>query len=245
MTTYSRPHVAIISARRPDAVEAMQPHLDGLEATWYVAEGEGELYRERGAAKVVEAGPLCRARNLAIERAFQEGKDCLQLSDDCTGFQWATGTKREHVKPITLRAVAMHLWKSADQVGAYLAGAMPTANPFYASPGKIQVAHFIVGDTMLIRQGTPLRFDENLLLKEDYDYTAQHLYRHGRVARVGSLLAGYRHGSNPGGAVAYRDPHKEQAAISLLKAKWPLAIKDNPRRANEVLFKWPKPVKTR
>jgi hypothetical protein len=240
VSVYERPHVAIISARRPGAVQDMAPHLGDMEATWYVADGEAALYRDAGAANVVEAGPLCRARNLAIERAFEQGQDCLQLSDDCTGFQWATGTTRAETQPIALRAVARHLWRAADQVGAYLAGAMPTGNPFYAAPGRIQREHFIVGDTMLIRRGTPLRFDENLLLKEDYDYTAQHLYRHGRVARLGSLLAGYRHGSNPGGAVAYRDPHKEQAAISLLKAKWPLAIRDNPRRANEVLFKWPK-----
>lgn len=239
MTAYARPHIAIISARRPGAVMAMSAYLDDLPATWYVADGEADVYRDAGAAEVVEAGPLCRARNLALATAFQRGQDCLQLSDDCTGFKWLRSARKGDAMPLGLRGVALQLWRAATQVGAYLAGAMPTANAFYAAPGKVQTAHFIVGDTMLIRQGTPLRFDENLRLKEDYDYTAQHLYRYGRVARVGSLLAGYRHGTNPGGAVAYRNPDEEQAAIALLKAKWPLAIKDNPRRPNEVLFKWP------
>lgn len=236
---YSRPFIAIISARRPGAVEQMNEYLDGLRATWIVAEGEAELYRRAGAEDVVEGGTLCESRNLAIEMAFDAGKDCLQLSDDCTGYAWATGTDRKDAHPISLRRVMVELYRAAASVGAYLAGAMPTANPFYAAPGKVQTRHFIVGDTMLIRQGTPLRFDTALRLKEDYDYTAQHLAKHGRVARVGSLLAGYRHGSNPGGAVAYRDPHKEQEAIAYLKRKWPGVIRDNPRRANEVLFRWP------
>ena len=38
-----------------------------------------------------------------------------------------------------------------------------------------------VGDLDAAR--TSLRFDERMTLKEDYDYTAQHLHEHGAVAR--------------------------------------------------------------
>lgn len=35
--------------------------------------------------------------------------------------------------------------------------------------------HFIVGDFIVVDSASPLRFDLNMRLKEDYDFTAQHL----------------------------------------------------------------------
>ena len=62
-----------------------------------------------------------------------------------------------------------------------LAGCFPNANPgLAAGAAPVQSHLFIVGDFLVIDvQRTSLRFDERLMLKEDYDYTAQHLHEHG------------------------------------------------------------------
>jgi hypothetical protein len=116
-----------------------------------------------------------------------------------------------------------------------LAGVAPTSNPFYGST-TLKLRHFIVGDLMLAAPN-PLRFDPAFALKEDYDYTCQHLARYGGVVRVDWILASFRHRTNKGGAVDVRTPELEQEAIVRLKEKWPDWIRDNPRRENEVLLR--------
>ena len=64
------------------------------------------------------------------------------------------------------------------QVGAKYGGVFPCMNAGFAfNNAPITVQHFIVGDFIVLDPGSPLRFDEELRLKEDYDLTAQHLDR--------------------------------------------------------------------
>ena len=87
-------------------------------------------------------------------------------------------------------AALLHaLLKATDK---RLAGCFPNANPGLAA-GTRPVADnlFIVGDFLVIDvDRTSLRFDERLMLKEDYDYTAQHLHEHGGVCGQQFTLRG-------------------------------------------------------
>jgi len=233
-------HLAIISAGRPLNVPRMLAWTAGLEVpTWYVGDGEAPAYRAQGATRVVEAGALCPARNAALDAAGSGL--CVQLDDDLRSLGWAGGRTRATVTPLPLGRALDLLQAALRATGARLAGIAPTANPFYARPG-IQSAAFCVGDLLAIRP-TSLRFDPAITLKEDYDYTLAHLARYGQVARVGQLLAGFEHRTNPGGAVARRTDALEQHAIGYLMAKWPGCLRPNPRRPNEVLLRWPAPVR--
>ena len=77
-----------------------------------------------------------------------------------------------------------------------------------------------------------------MTLKEDYDYTCQHLARYGLVARCDLILAEFAHRSNAGGAVAYRTGERERDMIRHLMKKWPGKFRMNPKRANEVIMRW-------
>lgn len=230
-------HVAIISSGRPANALTMESHtaLWGAAPTWYVGHGEAPDYRYAGASHVIEAGPLCVARNRALDDA--DGKHCLQLSDDLKRIGWANGKKAADVTAVSLAEAATILTAAMDEHGAQLAGGAPTSNPFYSRPG-VHRAGFIVGDMCLIRAGCPLRFDEQLMLKEDYDYTLQHLSTYGVVARVDQLLPVFAHRTNPGGAVAVRTPQLEDETIAYLMAKWPRHLRPNPRRPHEILLRW-------
>jgi hypothetical protein len=115
----------------------------------------------------------------------------------------------------------------------------PTANTYFYRQA-VSTHLFVVGDMILVSP-TSLRFDEQLLLKEDYDYTCQHLNAYGAVARVNGVMAEFRHRSNPGGAVAYRSEALEAESIAYLRGKWGDWIRPNPRRPGEVLLKWKAP----
>lgn len=230
--------VAIISAGRPGNVPAMaELARDVGPVVWFVPEGEGPDYRYCGADQVVESGALCASRNAALEAAAEAGSACLQLSDDLRSVAFTSGTTRADVRPAKLREVVVAMVGGLQDTGAQLAGVAPTANPFY-SRQRIKRDGFVVGDMCLIAAGCPLRWDETLRLKEDYDYTCQHLATYGTVARLDWVLANFAHRKNKGGAVAVRTPELEQQSIAYLQGKWPGVLHPNPRRPNEVLLRW-------
>lgn len=232
-------HLAVISTGRPDNVPLMQKII-GNRATWYVKPGETQAYEQAGASSVIEVeNGLCAARNRAINDGALQGAYTVELSDDLTGLAFALD-KKETV-PLTFPEALSKVLGAMNVTGFHLAGVAPTSNPYFSDPNKRIVTHkFIVGDFIIVSPDTDLRFDENLKLKEDYDYTLQHLHRYGGVARVDSIMATFKHRTNPGGAVEFRNAEREQEAISYLKAKWPGEIRDNPRRENEILMKWRK-----
>jgi hypothetical protein len=226
-------YVAVISSGRARNVPTMQALAGDVPLHWYVGDGEAGSYRYVGAEHVTEAGTLCVARNRALNDAA--GQVCVQVSDDLRKLGWAVD--KTTVEKIGLGEAVGHLRRALDETGAHLAGAAPTANPFFSAP-RIHSTAFIVGDLIAVVAGCDLRFDEQLRLKEDYDYTAQHLRAHGQVARVDQLMATFQHRTNRGGAVDYRTGQLEDEAIQILQRKWPGCIRENPRRPHEVLFRW-------
>jgi hypothetical protein len=232
-------HVSIISARRPENVPLMHAYFRAPEDVWwYVADGEADAYRAAGAANVVEGGGLMESRNFALEHAFAEDLHCVQLSDDLEWLRYAPTTSRAHWYEIPIEQAFKKLYRGLRSVGAYLAGAAATNNPYFAKR-ELNPKGFCLGDMIMVRPGCDLWFDENLRLKEDYDYTLQHLARFGRVARMERVLPSWSHRKNEGGAVAYRTSDIEQQTIQYLLSKWPGALREQHRRQDEVQMQWP------
>lgn len=235
--------VYVISAGRPEAVERMASHLATVDAPvlWVVPRSDTRAYREAGAYAVTDPGSLVGARNLALEDAFTEGVACVQLSDDLKRIR-NLDDGRAFV-PVaqdegTLGWALDEMDEALEETGLALAGASPTDNLYFAKPG-ISTRKFIVGDLIMVRP-TELRFDENLRLKEDYDFTLQHWATYGGAARCDYIAPSFAHYTNAGGAVASRSAELEQETIAYLKSKWPGMIRDNPRRANEILLPTPR-----
>ena len=225
---------SVISARRPDNVPLMEERI-GAGLVWYVAEGDGPAYEDAGADSVIEAGPLCRARNMAIDDAQAQQLPCVQMSDDFRRVK-RKQLPSESVVEITAQEAADEIWTQMAGLGARLGGCSPTANPYFAHV-DVKLAGFVVGDFIVVGD-TDLRFDESMSLKEDYDYTAQHLARYGLVARCDLVLAEFAHRSNAGGAVAYRTADLERQMIRHLMKKWPGKFRLNPKRQNEIIMRW-------
>lgn len=226
--------VAIISHQRSSNVTKMSQKIGN--ATWYVGEGEGERYRWAGAEFVSESGGLCRSRNAALEDAFDRNLPCIQLSDDLSRIKFANNDKK--AVPISFNDAAKKVLQEMKDRGAFYGGAAPTDNAYFFHPEKpVSENLFIVGDFTVVLPSPP-RFDESLRLKEDYDFTLQHLTEYGKVARCNFILASFAHRKNAGGAVHYRTSELEQKTIQQLKTKWPGCIKDNAKRPDEVLMRW-------
>ena len=234
--------LAIISSKRSANVEQMS--IEVGPATWYVAKGEGEAYtrelaRIGGTGVVVEGGGLCASRNRALEDGFDQGLAVLEMSDDFRGVERAvySAAKRACTEaPFTFVEAVAKMRRALRDTGMKLGGVAPTSNAFYSNHKKpIHTRAFVVGDMILVEPSEP-RFDEEMTLKEDYDFTLQHIAKYKGVARCDDVLAEFAHRTNPGGAVDYRTRELEQKNIAHLKKKWGSLIQDNPRRPDEILL---------
>lgn len=235
-------YVGIISHLRAENVPKMHEVIGG-QATWYVGDGEGDAYREHGAEYVIESGGLCESRNAILRDAWALDVPALELSDDLKKFEEAyfEPTKGKCVsRPIGFDTAVVRMLKALLDTRAKLCGVAPTNNAFYFNPKRpVHTRAFIVGDMILVKP-SDIFFDEGLKLKEDYDYTLQHLKKFGRIARCDGVLAHFAHRTNSGGACAFRTAEREQEAIAFLKNKWGGLIKDNAKRPNEILLNLPR-----
>lgn len=177
-------------------------------------------------------GGLVDSRNLALEMAFEAGLNCVQVSDDLVNIKQVIGTK--YGKKVPLMQAVAALQSTAEKTSANLIGIPPTSNPLFCAKPYVTNS-FIIGDAFLAKPSRP-RFDVNLRLKEDYDFTAQHLSDKGTI-RLQTMVWQFRHYRNAGGAVAYRNEAEEAKAVFYLMNKWPDTFRLNPTRKNEIILK--------
>lgn len=226
--------VTVISHKRAENVKKMTKLIG--PATWYVGKDEGEDYIMNEVSAVVESGGLCQSRNQALRDAFVQDIPCIELSDDLAAIRtpFYNEHQKRRLRHITFEEAIKKLDSHQDIFK--LLGLPPTDNPLNWLGKDVNLNRFIVGDFILVRP-CELFFDENLKLKEDYDYTLQHITASGGTLRQEDVMATFGHRTNPGGAVDIRNPELEQEAIKYLKNKWGKFIVDNPVRPNEILLR--------
>lgn len=223
--------VYVISAGRYNVL----PFSDRQKSSYIfcVKNGEKELYEKAGCKNVFETGTLMQSRNAALEMAFRENLICVQLSDDIKKV--VTNKNFEAKREVDLDVAINEMIDVFSKVkGVYLMGVPPTSNDFFAK-SKISKNTFCIGDMLFVKPN-PLRFDNTMTLKEDYDYTLQHISKYGNCFRYQKYLFEFQHYKNKGGAVDYRTEKEEQKNINILFQKWKGKIRLNPKRKNEILI---------
>merc|ERR1711988_551333 len=99
----------------------------------------------------------------------------------------------------------------ADPDKPKLGGVFPTNNvAMTLGCSEFGKSNFILGDFFVAEPSSKCRFDLNMTLKEDYDYTCSHLKEHGSVLRCNRLFLQVKHATNAGGAVDARDKKGEK-----------------------------------
>ena len=254
----------VISKARAANVGPMHALIGHDAVTWIVPPEDEAAYRENGAVLVATAEGLCAARNTALSDAFVQDCWCVQMSDDIQSISISPDERRAPCLdeanrrsgdeglpvPVTPEAAATAVGEEMMKRGTFLGGAYVNNNVGFALNAEAWSSHkFIVGDFMVIRPCS-LRFDEKMSLKEDYDYTAQHVDEFGAVTRMNRLFVRAKHYTNKGGAVDVRTAALEQCTINHLTTKWslrgyPKLFRLNPTRMNEVIMFYCKEYKLR
>lgn len=259
-------HFAVVSARRAAKIEGVRDiwmvQSQFLEAgatpTWYVDETSLQDYLALGLRALV-GGKLTAARNKALDDAQAQGKVCVQCSDDISAWEYREGVRtavrtddamnaahaaatRYVISPVAAARFVLAKMRSSEEPRPRLGGVYPLGSCARTFAGDaFSRKHFVIGD-FFIAEGSSVRFDEEMRLKEDYDFTCTHLHRHGAVLRCNRLTLSVKHYSNCGGACTNRDQKgaEEKRNIAILRRKWPGVFRANPKRANEVIMCWKK-----
>jgi len=227
--------ITCISHNRHENINTFFEIVGTTDVVFFVKDqNDKKLYLDNGAKEVIVSGTLMDSRNAALDYCFKLNKICIQLSDDLEKIMINDFTGKRTYNYVTalnaIKEILPHFIKSKY----YFSGFPPTNNPFFALK-EFEYNKFIVGDFIIIKPNN-LRFDSCLRLKEDYDYTLQHIKGFGGCIRYGRFLCSFKHYSNKGGAVSYRTSNLEQETIKYLKEKWGECIKLNQKRENEILL---------
>lgn len=226
--------ITCISHNRANNIQNFFKILGTDEVVFFVKdELDQKNYINNGAKEVVISGTLMDSRNASLEYCFERNKISIQLSDDLDNIMLNDFTGKRTKQYVDINTVLNYVMPHFNSSNYNFAGFPPTNNPFFALK-EFEYNKFIVGDFILIKPN-PFRFDVNLMLKEDYDYTLQHIKEFGCI-RYQKYLNSFRHYSNSGGAVSYRTNKLEQETIEYLQKKWGECIKLNPKRKNEILL---------
>mmetsp|Transcript_95320 Transcript_95320/g.199369 ORF Transcript_95320/g.199369 Transcript_95320/m.199369 type:complete len:575 (+) Transcript_95320:228-1952(+) len=243
----------------------------GVSPTWYVDEPSLKDYQALGLKAVVggklcPARNKCLEDASKLNKAcvqvsddisrweYYEGEPAVDGSDDACNAAFAAATCHT-ITPVAAARFLLAKMRAAQQAaakanpssspntlqGPRLAGVYPLGSCSRAFAGaEVQKQHFIIGD-FFVADKSPLRFDQEMTLKEDYDFTANHIYTYGSVLRCTRMTISAKHQTNAGGACAIRDKKglEEQKNIAILRRKWPRGIRNHPKRKNEVILQWP------
>jgi hypothetical protein len=196
---------------------------------YIVGNGEGENYRQAGFRQVIEGGSLIDSRNTALDLADKENKRCLQLSDDL-------GKIFLGENQVTLNELIKYAYDFSVRFDIPLLGINPVFNKFYQR--ETVTNGFVIGDFTLTKPNTGIRYDRNVRLKEDYDFTLQYLAKYKSAKRLNNVICEFKHYANKGGAVEYRTDDLEKQTVEYLEKKWGKAVRRNIKRkqAYEILI---------
>lgn len=220
--------VACPSYRRPK-VETLEylpycrVYVDIKEAQEYIDNNKGA---DIVACPEGVQGNLCRVRNYMLDTEFTNGADAVCIIDDdmkgMARFEVRDGFGYEDIQLKTndFMPFLEKYTLLCKEWGFYLWGVNcnsdKTAYRHYTPFSTISY----IGGPFMVHLKNPMRFDEDLPLKEDYDITLQHCNEYRGVLRVNAYHYYVKQAKQAGGCATYRTNEKEKEQFLLLQRKW-------------------------
>lgn len=228
--------ICCISHRRPQNIKKVYETTGTENILWVVNDDlDVETYTKHGAINIIKGGSLSGNRNAALEYCFTQNKICIQIDDDLQRIAVNDFTGKRSGLTVNVMDVINDILPEFEASTSFYAGFPPTSNPFFALK-KVEKNKLITAPFTFTKPNA-LRYDMSLNLKEDYDYTLQHIKEHGECTRYAKYLMHFKSNKGTGGAVDYRSDSTEQTAIKHLMLKWEGCLALNLKRKNEILIK--------
>lgn len=213
-------HVAIKSYKRPGRVKTLA--VFPFAYIW-VPESQGDEYKSFYGDRVItipdnEDGNLCRKQNSILNRSPLPWT--LILDDDITCLGMHEDGKDIHLPPDHLRDMIEHHFLLAFELGVNLWGVNQKFDPLlYDTCNPYSFTTPILGPFHGHLE-TDLRYDENALGKDDYDFWLQTILKYRFTLRAEKYYYYHDHGKAKGGFVGMRTMEVEKSGVDFMIKKW-------------------------
>jgi len=174
----------------------------------------------------------------AILNQFKEWDKIVFADDDITGavlwynHKWEKTEK--NLTPQQMEKVLIKGFNDIEKQGYKIFGFYPIPNRFFMNK-RITNNQFIIASIFWMIK-TELMFDEQLPLKEDYDFTLQNYVNYWGGLRYNYIAFKARHYTNAWWCQTERTDEREKESCNYLLQKWNDLVKLNPKRENEILI---------
>lgn len=191
-----------------------------------VREREADEYIKNGNDIIVcpdsAQGNISRVRNWILDNLFDDETDCIIIvDDDCKAISRWQDQENTKFSENELIDFCEKTSVVCDELGFKLWGLNTvTDKGAYREYTPFSFIQFIGCPFHAHIKGTELRYDENLPLKEDYDFTLQNIKKFGGCLRVNFANYDVKQSEQEGGCANMRSLKKEKQQFYALQKKW-------------------------
>lgn len=162
---------------------------------------------------------ITKTRNWILNNIDDEWH--IQVDDDALSFHmFEQGKMINFIDPERIQRILLSQFNMCDEWGLKVWGLSLAADyKFYREYTPFSTQG-VIGANIIGIIKNPIRFDERLRVKEDYDYAMQHIAKYGGALRLMKYGIDVIHLTNEGGCVSYRTKDVEMDAYKVLLMKW-------------------------
>ena len=182
---------------------------------------------------------ITKTRNWILD--YNKDNWHIQVDDDALSFHmFEKGKIHKFIDPERIDEILSKQFRVCEEWGYKVWGfALAADYKFYREYTPFSTQG-VIGANIIGVINNPLRFDERLKVKEDYDYAMQHIAKYGGALRFMKYGIDVVHLTNEGGCVSYRTKDVEMDAYNVLKRKWGRRIVKLQNNKNFVKMKSPR-----
>ena len=233
----------IVSMGRAFRVKPMEEFVEN--PVWFVPKDELDDYLAeytKGGIVPCDDG-LSESRNTALEYCFKRNKICLMIDDDLeNGVHMINKNKTEK---ITVEETINELYTQLINSPMKLGGFTMMSNMFWFDPmNRMNTRTPLSTQTIMIKPSKP-RFDTNLKMSEDFDFTLQHIVEYGGALRLNYMRMDCNHTMIDNKKLTFKKTMKGgveydldgvKTAFYYLKKKWGNLVRES-KTPYQVMFK--------
>ena len=215
--------ICVLSYKRADEVITGR-YLPA--ATIVVPESQEVEYRQYNKNPIVacpdaEDGNISKKRNWTIKH-FKDKEDIVLMDDDIRQIGYnEDGTGSFRISPKRFEEFCLIAFNMCRELGTPLWGLNQNFDPLnYKSYSPFSFTSCVLGPVMGICKENDFLFDEDIYLKEDYDFSLQVLLKYRKILRFNKYHYVSKHIFNKGGLVGTRSKELEKEHALRLQQKW-------------------------
>jgi hypothetical protein len=203
---FPAPGVIVVPEKQRESYEALQELPEGWSIRSVRDDQDGNIARKRNA--VLDLFP---------------GEDIVMVDDDYDYLgSWEDGEDRR-MSHDDIRHLLAEGFRMVREAGTVLWGVnVQVDRRFYREYTPLSLTNIVLGPFLALSGDRPatLRFDQDLWLKEDYDFSLRVLHRYHRILRFNRVHYRVDHQNEAGGVVTHRNMDEEKRQLIRLQERW-------------------------